>query len=139
MKQWPENNEPAHLEDITSPLADIIREAYEPSKYAADEFNYDGLNLPENRSDLLCVSHNISDRFKAENIDYHKERGRDLIDIVLCAAVNLGMEQGRRHDDFSNRGLRRVTLDMLQRLLDQYEFEGEDGQLIKEHIDYLRK
>lgn len=45
---------------------------------------------------LLATCSTVREDLSAEGLAYHAERGRDQTDVVLSAAIRLGIEQGLR-------------------------------------------
>lgn len=89
MSTWPNDNKPIDFESIVEPLARWLR-AYQ----AGHTEVYDGLPLgrQESTGSLQPV-----DALTVASLEYNlTNQGRDVIDVVLGLAVQLGIEQGRR-------------------------------------------
>lgn len=44
-----------------------------------------------------CAPTHVSEILSPKSLEYHAERGRDLLEMILLVAVRLGLEQGRRY------------------------------------------
>jgi hypothetical protein len=94
MKQWPEDKtEWVPAEDLLEPLRRSLFEAYTIKRTKEKSISYDGYNIAIQE---LAVSQSPEQNLTESAIDYHEERGRDILDIVLLIAYQLGIEQGRR-------------------------------------------
>lgn len=88
MKTWPSVG-PVDFETLTEPLARWLR-AYQEGRVEG----YDGLALGENES---VGSLQPADALTADSLQYNRiHQGRDVFDVVIGLAVQLGIEQGRR-------------------------------------------
>jgi hypothetical protein len=91
MKPWPLEGS-VNFCDLVEPLARILREnvtlslTYTPS-------TYEGYDIGEREK---ACSPTPDQDLSPEWLEYHKDHGRDLIDVILANAVRLGIEQGRR-------------------------------------------
>lgn len=85
---WPENDKPAEFEEIVEPLAGWL------CRYQSGVTDpYVGLPLGE-REAAGCLQPN--EALTTKSLAYHREQGRDVYDVVIGLAVQLGIEQGRR-------------------------------------------
>jgi hypothetical protein len=89
MTMWPTNNEPAAFAHIVEPLARWFR-LYQEGRVET----YDGLPLGEREA---AGSLQPVDALTPESLAYNlTNQGRDVVDVILGLAVQLGLEQGRR-------------------------------------------
>lgn len=93
MKPWPPDNEQLYYGDLVEPVRKIIKQAFKVAPKKFKHLKYDGYNIGEREQ--VCSSP-PDEQFGAELIRYHKEHGRDVLDIALMVCFQLGVEQGRR-------------------------------------------
>ena len=89
MTVWPENNKPASFMDLVTPLINMIKGGYTMKRKKGTP-KYEG---------LTGLARQFGNREPIKEFEYladWKERGYDLSDVVIMAAVWLGIEQGRR-------------------------------------------
>lgn len=86
-REWPERGA-VPLPDLVGPL----REAQERIR-SGDPAGYEGLGIPS----LLYAGLDIDETLTPESLEYRKKRGSDTDTVILGCAVQLGMEQGIRH------------------------------------------
>lgn len=93
MKKWPKNNAPASFEDLVKPFKQSLRFAYSMRRKNKDkDIPYTGFS----NGNLACCP-DIVDMFSAENVTYsHEEQGRDVLETIIGAILQVGIEQGRR-------------------------------------------
>jgi hypothetical protein len=93
MKQWPEDNKPASFEDLVKPFVPVLRFAYKMKRQNADtDIPYNGF---EHNSLHVCFP--MVKKFSAEQLAYDKdEQGRDALEVIIGAILQVGIEQGRR-------------------------------------------
>jgi hypothetical protein len=90
MTTWPTENKPARFERITEPLARWLRAWIARGDYKT----YDGLPLGQHEA---AGALQPSDALTEESLTYNAiHQGRDVLDVVIGLAVQLGIEQGRR-------------------------------------------
>lgn len=93
MKKWPDNDKPASFEDLTEPFIKAINFAYDLTRKNEDK------NIPYNGYDngeLACCP-GIEILFDKESLEYNlDDQGRDALTVILTAAIQVGIEQGRR-------------------------------------------
>lgn len=58
------------------------------------KYNYNGPLLTTH--EILSCDHNIDEQFTEENFLWDKEKGRDLIGLIIKSAFQLGIEQGMK-------------------------------------------
>jgi hypothetical protein len=87
MKQWPEDTDVLiDFEELLKPLEKIIRqEIKDPQK----SYDYDGY-VAHCKEAPTGIS---PPDFSEDAIEYHKERDRDVISMVLTTAIQLGYAQ----------------------------------------------
>lgn len=93
MKKWPDDDKPASFEDIATPFVKAIEFAYDIKRKNSDQsIPYNGY---ENGNPAGLPS--IGTLFSAESLKYDlEEQGRDALMVIINAAIQVGIEQGRR-------------------------------------------
>ena len=95
-KPWPKDGSTVDFTHITEPLRDVVRQLYHLQRRPPKDVDYKGLDLGQHEK-RVCLS--PQDALTTENLLYSEEdQGRDPMVTVLSIAVQLGMEQGRRHE-----------------------------------------
>lgn len=92
---WPDNNVPLDFEQISRPILHAIRFAYDLKR--RDRRRSIPWRGPEiaPRDQACCPK--ITERLKANHLSYAEEdQGRDALEEIVAAAIQLGIEQGRR-------------------------------------------
>lgn len=93
MKKWPENDKPASFEDVASPFIKAVRFAYNLER------KNEGKSIPYNgydNGDLACCP-GIKTLFNKDSLAYNlDDQGRDALTVIIQAAIQVGIEQGRR-------------------------------------------
>lgn len=93
-KPWPSDGSPVEFTSIIEPLRDVVKQLYDLQRRSLKDIDYKGLDLGQNEK-VICLS--PRDSLTVENLQYAEdEQGRDPMTTVLCIAVRLGIEQGRR-------------------------------------------
>jgi len=93
-KPWPSDGSPVGFTSIVEPLRDVVRQLYKLERRPLKNVDYKGFDLGQQEKVVCLRPH---DALTAENLRYSEEdQGRDPITEVLCLAVQLGIEQGRR-------------------------------------------
>lgn len=95
MKEWPKDGSPVSFEEIVVSLRKALLFGYKVERKNKDQdIPWDGLNIgPKELSTCLSPEEALT----AEMLAYDEEdQNRDLLDVVLQLAVQLGIEQGRR-------------------------------------------
>jgi hypothetical protein len=117
VKQWPENDEPAIIDDLAKEVTDAIRFAYKLNrKNLGKDIPLAGPDAPGEgwRVNVHTDSYELS----AESLDYGMNRGRDALEELVYLAINLGCEQGRRITMSSGDGKRlRDKLDAIKSII----------------------
>lgn len=89
MTTWPADNKPADFAHIVEPLARWFR-MYQEGRLEI----YDGLPLGRREA---AGSLQPVDALTPNSLAYNlTDQGRDVLDVILGLAVQLGIEQGRR-------------------------------------------
>ena len=85
-----------NFESLCNELRKSLKFAYSMRRKNKDKaIPYDGPELTSFR--LLAGGFNISENFSVGNLAYNNdEQNRDALDVILSAAVRLGIEQGLR-------------------------------------------
>lgn len=110
MKKWPENDKPADFEDLIKPFIPVLRFAYKMRRQNQDK------DIPYNGYEhgSLHVCHPLVEKFKAEQMAYDKDdQGRDALEVIIGAIMQVGIEQGRR---IAMDSLEITTLRMYEKL-----------------------
>ena len=127
MKAWPkEETETVDFCSMVDPLAELLHDNYRQ--------RFKKEHLPQDFSKFLDVglfsratTPPPAETLTVDGLAYHKERGRDLIDVVLAIAVQYGIEQGRRmvHSDqkmwltIADRALKNNDIDSMRMVLER--------------------
>jgi hypothetical protein len=94
MKEWPKDKtETVYYEELITPVKKVLLKAYKLTSRKLKNIPYDGFNFG---SHSLVGLPPPNEQLEKDMIEYHKERGRNILDIILMIAFNLGLEQGRR-------------------------------------------
>lgn len=93
MKKWPDNDKPASFEDVAEPFVKAMKFAYTIDRKNIDKsIPYNGY---ENGDLAGCPS--IKTLFEKESLEYNlNDQGRDALTVIIQAAIQVGIEQGRR-------------------------------------------
>lgn len=93
---WPEDGGPLGFEDLTRPVLHAIRFAYDLKRRdRRRNIPWRGPEIVDTGTLACCPT--ISERLKAHRLAYSEEdQGRDTLEEVVGAAIQLGIEQGRR-------------------------------------------
>ncbi len=106
-RPWPDDRI-VDCEELLTPL----RAAWDRLQ-AGGPALYDGYEPPS------PTSQPIGESLTEKWLDYHRERGRDPLDMLLHAAFRLGMEQGSRVSRHDDRGAAELVLRYLEALSDR--------------------
>lgn len=93
MKKWPKDDKPASFEDLTKPFELAIKFAFKLTRKNKD------LGIPYSGYDNgdLTGCPGIQQLFSKESLDYNLgDQGRDALTVIVQAAIQVGIEQGRR-------------------------------------------
>lgn len=92
-KEWPADDKPAYFEDLVIPFKKSLRFAYKMQRQnKGKDIPYSGFI---NGSLHCCLP--IHEAFSAENVRYsHEDQGRDALETIIGAILQVGIEQGRR-------------------------------------------
>ena len=95
-KSWPANNDTTSFRDLTKPIIDAITFAYQMKRQNEDtDIPWDGLDIGD---DLKATCFSPDEQLTAEQLHYSDEhQGRSALEEIVSVAVQLGMEQGKRH------------------------------------------
>lgn len=97
MKEWSKNlNQSEDFETLIKPVILLYKKVMKsPNKH----HKYNGFNIGS-REKACCP--NANEYGSPELIKYNHERGRDIHDMFLQLAFQLGVEQGRRLERSNN-------------------------------------
>lgn len=113
MKEWPEDqHETVDFDELCEPLRKLLKDNYnrKPGKLKLPESFNKFYNIGRHN---LATTPPVDDTLTPDGLQYHRERGRDLLSVVIGIAIQYGIEQGRR-----------ITLDNLQ-------FKLKSGELFE--------
>lgn len=132
--KWPDGNECVDIEELIEPLCKALREGYRLTRINPHmDIPYEGYNIG---LDVQIGAGDVKNTLSRESLVYHKERGRDLLHVVIMLAVQLGIEQGARI--FSRQHLEQYTKSLVRWA--SYigpEMSYENAESIKEDIKRL--
>jgi hypothetical protein len=97
IKKWPEDkNEPASIDDLLDPIKETLKKTYSMRKKPLKgPVPWDGVD--DVGPTARAVAHTkIAEILSPKDLQYHQERGRSLLDVLLLITLQLGIEQGRR-------------------------------------------
>lgn len=131
MKEWPADDKTANFEDIVKPICLAIWCAYDlKRKNVGKDIPYNGLEVGRS---VLATNLGIQERFAAEQLRYsEEEQGRDALTEIVSAAVQLGIEQGRRIEQDTHKlndlliGAYKTSFEMTQAELLKYKTKYGD-------------
>ena len=93
MKKWPKDNKIVPIDELLNPLKDSFDKAINwTNRLHGQKIPYDGYNTPSTEA----TSSPVDEQLSPELIEYHLDHGRDIIDVFLMIAFQLGFEQGKR-------------------------------------------
>jgi len=92
---WPDDGSLVDFAKLIEPLVGVMKAGYFMRRRPIESLSYKGYNIGQ-RERATCLA--PDDAFKKESLERAKEQGRDLLDVVLQVAFQLGVEQGRRHE-----------------------------------------
>lgn len=96
MKEWPEDETKyISMEDAIEPLCKAARAGYSLRRNKKKSIPYDGYNVGVQ---ALLVGRDPTYTLSEEGLHYHKENGRDLLNVLLSIAFQLGFENGQRFE-----------------------------------------
>lgn len=107
MKPWPD--EAPMYEDVVRPILKILRKVANKVSGKLPKLEYDGYDFQ---------SASLSDpewHFSKEGIEYHKERDRDIFDIIVLMVFNLGYKQGSEIEKKNTKFWQRAYEEMRER------------------------
>jgi hypothetical protein len=88
------DGKPADFEALTSAASALMREATSPKrKNSGKDIPWEG---PENTRALAATSPPFALQLNKEGLAYHRERGRDVLTMIMTTLVQLGVAQGTR-------------------------------------------
>lgn len=93
MKTWPDGNKPANFEDLVKPFKSVLRFAYKMTRQNK------GRDIPYNGYEhgALHICFPLIEKFTANQMRYdEEEQGRDALEVIIGAILQVGIEQGRR-------------------------------------------
>lgn len=76
-----------------SQMADALRDAHD-SLMASNPVVWSGPRTTW--CEIMAGSPGVPGELSPDSLAYHAERGRDAVDVLIMAAIQLGMEQGAR-------------------------------------------
>lgn len=94
MKEWPPSPELVLFEELITPVRQVVDQGYKLVRKKRAKLTYDGYNIGNTE---LVGTTNPAESLSPEGFTYDEEQGRDLMDVILRIAFQLGVEQGRRH------------------------------------------
>tara|TARA_R100000951_G_scaffold115358_4_gene123199 strand:- start:920 stop:1324 length:405 start_codon:yes stop_codon:yes gene_type:complete len=81
------------MDDCRKDMKKVLKHFYTiRKKKNVEELNYTGVEITHHS--VLAVSHNIKESFTQKSLEYHDERGRSPLDIVLTKMFQLGFQNG---------------------------------------------
>lgn len=92
MKEWPSDNKLIPFDSVIEDLMKVL----DPVVKVYDETElpfYKGYNIGE---DERVCSFDPAFSLSKEGMEYHHEHGRNVLEVALGIAFQLGIEQGRR-------------------------------------------
>lgn len=95
-KQWPKDGKTVSFHEITGPLVKALKFTYNMQRKNREmDVSWKGYDIG---NDLKATSFSPDENLKAESLAYQEEdQGRDASEVIIGIAVQLGIEQGKRH------------------------------------------
>lgn len=93
---WPDDGSPARFLDLCDAVRDAVRQGYRLRRINADrDIAWTGPSVPPS---IAATTIEYAERLRARSLkEYDQEdQGRDLMDVLIEIALQLGYEQGRR-------------------------------------------
>lgn len=93
--EWPPDNAPASLEDLTTPICAAIRFAYRLRRQNQErDIPWTGPEIgSDEQANALLAQHQL----RATNMAYSlNDQGRDALTEIIALGLRIGIEQGRR-------------------------------------------
>lgn len=141
MKEWPEDKTTIlRYEDLITPVRKAFLTAYRLVSRKKKSIPYEGYNF--GGQSLVTISP-PDEQLQEEMISYHKERGRDILDIMLMIVFNLGMEQGRRIEAQNTKSTTNIYMNHIKVCWKQgtrahYDFKKKEDCCIQSHTRFIR-
>ena len=88
------NIEPWAAEALVNHLRKLVDQAYTLTPLDIHSLEWEGPDLTSPK--LLAGAPGVRDSLTPESLEYHAERDRDVMTVLLWAAFRLGIEQGFR-------------------------------------------
>jgi hypothetical protein len=96
MKDWPEDEtKTIAMEDAIEPICKAVRSGYTLRRNNLKSIPYDGYNVGVQA--LLC-GRDPTYTLSEEGLAYHKNNGRDLLNVLMSIAFQIGFENGQRFE-----------------------------------------
>jgi hypothetical protein len=93
-KPWPADPAQAvDFDDLTRPVVAIVRQGYELRRRPRARLTYDGYDRDNATSHIEPT---VADTLSRAGLAHHADQDRDLLDVAIGLAVQLGIEQGMR-------------------------------------------
>lgn len=93
MKTWPDQSKTVQFTDLTDPICEAIRFAYDlKRKHQNKDIPYKGYDIGK-----VTGCYQPDENLTQESLEYQDEnQDRDALQVIVGIAVQLGIEQGRR-------------------------------------------
>jgi hypothetical protein len=96
--KWPTNKTKcADYSKLVAPLRKLVKQTHTIAEKESLTFPLPWTGMADTGpTGRACAPTVVAEILSKSSVDYHRERGRDLMETVLGLAVSLGIEQGRR-------------------------------------------
>lgn len=120
MKKWPQTG-PVRFTDLIDPVRKAIKFAYDlKRKNQTKDIPWRGYNIGKRER---CGSPSPDEKLTQKSLAWVlDDQGRDALDEILCVAIQLGIEQGRRVERQDTEGcidLIGISIDAVRSVLAQ--------------------
>lgn len=91
IRPWPSDGSTVDFTDLVEPLVDLMRQRF-VERPDSDTLTYDGYDVGAKH---VCLG--IDELIEPANMAWQLEdQGRDALEVLVAACVQVGIEQGRR-------------------------------------------
>lgn len=126
MQKWPDHREMVSYDDIIAPIKFILDRGHYIHPIATiEEFDYDGFNIGKNE---LRIAASPKKRLSKEGLKQEKQEGKTLVDVLLNITFLLGMEQGRRSEQYNRASIKSIveSFDSYKRTISTLRYRNDE-------------
>jgi len=94
MLEWPSDNKPIEsIEEVLKPIRRSLKRAYNLTRSKRKSIPYDGYTHGQQ---ILAICPDPETALTKEDLKRSYANGKDVLDVILLIAFQLGIEQGKR-------------------------------------------